>query len=175
MKPLFPDIETTITIKLGNALARPNQRHNRREQINQDDRDNEPGAFTQFLQIRKSRYSNHRNFRKDLAMFYLCLVSTVHNLFSIQLNAKCYPFLLTNETLNLLSSRKRSSSPRSNLVIISKWINCNSLMEQQLLIHFRKPTKLQKQNDSSPEIGLITLTKCITKKSPRLTLLQWTL
>ena len=53
MKPLFPDIETTIKIKLGNVFAKPNQRHNRREQINLNGCDNERCTFTQFLQIQK--------------------------------------------------------------------------------------------------------------------------
>ena len=52
---LFPDIETTIKIKLGRILEKLTQKHNRRESarfdMSQDDCDNEIFASTQFLQI----------------------------------------------------------------------------------------------------------------------------
>ena len=59
MKNLFLDINTTITIKLGNILEKLTQRHNRRESsrfdMSQDDCDNEICASTQFLQIQKNQ------------------------------------------------------------------------------------------------------------------------
>ena len=59
VKNLFLDIETTITIKLGNILEKLTQRHNRREHarfdMSQDDCDNEVYASTQFLQIQKNQ------------------------------------------------------------------------------------------------------------------------
>ena len=55
MKNLFPDIETTIKIKLGGILEKHTQRHNRREQADLDDCDNETCASTQFLQIQKNQ------------------------------------------------------------------------------------------------------------------------
>ena len=53
MKNLFPDIETTIKIKLGSILEKLTQRHNRREQADLDDCDNETCASSQFLHIQK--------------------------------------------------------------------------------------------------------------------------
>ena len=57
MKNLFPDIETTIKIKLGNILEKLTQRHNRREHarfdMSQYDCNNEICASTQFLHIQK--------------------------------------------------------------------------------------------------------------------------
>ena len=55
MKNLFPDIETTIKIKLGSFLEKLTQRHNRRELADLDDCDNETCASTQFLQIQKNQ------------------------------------------------------------------------------------------------------------------------
>ena len=59
MKKLFPDIETTIKIKLGSTLEKLTQRHNRREgarfDMSQDDCDNEISASTQFLQIQRNQ------------------------------------------------------------------------------------------------------------------------
>ena len=55
MKNLFPDVETTIKIKLGGILEKLTQSHNRRESarfdMSQDDCENEICASTQFLQI----------------------------------------------------------------------------------------------------------------------------
>ena len=57
MKNLFPDIDTTINIKLSNILEKLNQRRNRPEHArfgtSQNDCDNEIGALTQILQIQK--------------------------------------------------------------------------------------------------------------------------
>ena len=55
MKNLFPDIESTLKIKLGSILEKRTQRHNRREQADLDDCDNETCASTQFLQIQKNQ------------------------------------------------------------------------------------------------------------------------
>ena len=59
LKNLFPDIETTIKIKLGNFLEKLTQRHNRPEparfDMSQDDCDNEVCASTQFVQIQKNQ------------------------------------------------------------------------------------------------------------------------
>ena len=55
LKNLFPDIETTIKIKLGSILQKLTQRHKRREQADLDDCDNEICASTQFLQIQKNQ------------------------------------------------------------------------------------------------------------------------
>ena len=59
MKILFPDIKTTIKIKLGNIFEKLTQRQIRREHarfdMSQDDCDNEICASTQFLQTQKSQ------------------------------------------------------------------------------------------------------------------------
>ena len=59
MKNLFPDIKTTIKMKLGNISEKLTQRHNRRERakfdMSQDDCDNEISALTQLLQIQKNQ------------------------------------------------------------------------------------------------------------------------
>ena len=81
----------------------------------------------------------------------------------------CYPFLLTNETLNPLSSKKRTSLSRSNLVIISYWIKWTFLAEQQALFQSWRHTKLQKQKVFSRTNVLITLTKCKIQDFPHMT------
>ena len=59
MENLFPDIKTTIKIKLGSILVKLTQRHNRRESarfdMSQDDCDNEVCTSTQLLQIQKNQ------------------------------------------------------------------------------------------------------------------------
>ena len=60
MKNLFPDVETTIKIKLGSILEKLTQRHNRREQADLDDCDNETCNSTQFLQIKKNQLIDHQ-------------------------------------------------------------------------------------------------------------------
>ena len=62
--------------------------------------------------------------------------------------------------MNPLSSRKRTSSSRSILVIFNYWIFWTFLVEQQALIHFWSYTKLLKRKHFYPIDGLITLTKC---------------
>ena len=47
-KLLFPNIETTITIRLGSILEKLTQRHNQREQPDLNDCDNKICASTQF-------------------------------------------------------------------------------------------------------------------------------
>ena len=161
-KNLFLDSATTIKIKMGSILEKLTQHHNRRESarfdMSQDCCDNEICASTQFLQIQKINYLIFKNLWNVIAMFYLFLVSTVQNTISTKWNPICYPFLLTSETLNPQSSRKRTSSSRSNLVIFSYWTYWTFMAEQQALIHSWRHTKLQKQNDFSPTNDLITLT-----------------
>ena len=55
MKLLFPDIETTVRIKLFIVLGKLNQRHYRRVQANLDFCDSGRCASTQFLQIHKNQ------------------------------------------------------------------------------------------------------------------------
>ena len=50
---LFPDIKTTIKIKLGSILGKLTQRHKRREQADSDDCDNKTCTSTQVLHIQK--------------------------------------------------------------------------------------------------------------------------
>ena len=86
MKLIFLDVETTIKIKLGSTLDKFSQRHNRREparfDMSQDDCDNENCASTQFIQIKKTNLMIFKNLWNVIAMFYLCLVSTVQNTIS---------------------------------------------------------------------------------------------
>ena len=62
MKNLFPEIETTIKIKLCSILEKLTQHHSRRESarfdMSQDDCDNEIWASTQFLQIQKKQLND---------------------------------------------------------------------------------------------------------------------
>ena len=105
-----------------------------------------------------------------IAMFYLCLVSTVQNTVSNWSNPICYPFLLTNEILNPLSSRKRTSLSCSNSVVFSCWLLWNFLEVQQVLTPSWRHTKLQRQKVFSPTNGLITLTKRRTQNFHRMML-----
>ena len=126
MENFFLDIETTINIKLGSVLEKLTQRHNGREiarfDMSQDDWHNELCASTQLLQIQRIIYLILKNLWNVIAKFYLCLVSTVQNMISTSSNPICYPFSLPNKTLNPLSSKRRTSSSCSNLVIFSYWI-----------------------------------------------------
>ena len=47
-------------------------------------------------------------------MYYLCLVSTLQNMTTILSHPFCYLFSVTKKILNLLSSRKQTSSSRSS-------------------------------------------------------------
>ena len=82
-------------------------------------------------------------------------------------NPLCYSFLLTGKTFNLLSSRKRTSSCRPELVIVRYLIYWTFLEEQQVLIHSWTHTKLQEQKAFSPKNGLGTLTKWTINKFSR--------
>ena len=54
---------------------------------------------------------NCRNIRNNIAMYHLCLVSTVQNVIWSESNPICYPFVLTVETLNLFSSKSEPVHP----------------------------------------------------------------
>ena len=86
MEKLFLDIETTMKIKLGSILEKLTQHHKRRESarfdMSQDDSDSEICASTKFLQLQKISYLIFKNLWNVIAMFYLCLVSTVKNTIS---------------------------------------------------------------------------------------------
>ena len=71
--------------------------------------------------------------------------------------------------MNPLSSRKRTSSSRSNLVTFIFWIYWTFLAEQQALILSWRHTELQGQKVSSPTNGLITVTKCRIQNFPHMT------
>ena len=123
VKKLFLDIQTTIKIKMGRILKKLTQRQNRRESarfdMSQDDCDNEICASTQILQVEKINQMIYKKFWNVIALFYLCLLSIRQNTISTQSKPIRYPFLLMNETLSPLSSKKRTSSSRSNLRIFS--------------------------------------------------------
>ena len=126
MKNLFLDIQTTLKIKLVSIMEKLTQRQMRWEQVrsgmNRDDCENEICASTQFLQIQKNQLMNCRSIWNDIVRYYLCLASTLQNKILILSSPVCYPFSLTNEILNPLSSRNQTSSSRSKLVIFSYWI-----------------------------------------------------
>ena len=110
MKNLFLDVETTKNIKLGSTLEKLTQRHNRRENarvdMGQDDCDNESCASTQFLQIQKNQLID---LQESLERYCNVLPVFGFNSAKYDLNlvkSYFYPFLLTNEILNPLSSRK---------------------------------------------------------------------
>ena len=86
MKHIFPDIETTIKIKLGSILEKLTQRHNRRGHarfdMSQDDCDNN---FVPQLNSYRYKKVNKLIFKilwNVIALFYLCLFSTVQNTIS---------------------------------------------------------------------------------------------
>ena len=121
MKNLFLDIETTVKIKLGSILKKLTQRQNRREQADLDDCDNVICASTQFLQIQKNQLID---LQESLDRY--CNVLPVFGFNSAKYDLKLIksyllPILFNEETLNPLSSRKRTSSSRSKLVIFSYW------------------------------------------------------
>ena len=159
-KSLFFDIETTKQIKLGSILEKLTQRHNRGEPADLDDCDNKTCTSTQFLQVQKKQLIDLQE--------HLELYCNVLPIFGFN-SAKCYlniiksylwPNLLTNVTLNLLISRKRTSLSRPKLVIFSCWILWIFVEAQQVLIPSWRHTNLQRQKDSSPTNALITPTKC---------------
>ena len=78
-------------------------------------------------------------------MFYLCLVPRVQKMIWIESNPIFYLFSLTNETLNLLPSKKPTNSSHLNSVIFSYWIHWTFSAEQHVLIHSWRHKKHQKQ------------------------------
>ena len=120
---LFFDIETTIKIRLEGILEKLSHFHNRREQarfdMSQDDFANEICASTHFLHIPKNKLFDLQDYLERY-----CNVLPLFGFNSAKLisNPMCYPFLLTNKTLNLLTSWEQTSSSRSRLMIFSYWI-----------------------------------------------------
>ena len=134
MKNFFFDIETTIKFKLGSILEKLIQCHNRRKQADLDDCDNETCTSTQFLQTQMKQLID---LQENLERYCNVLPVFGFNSAKYDLNLKnhiCYPFLLTNVTLNLLSQKKRTSLSRANLAILSCWISWVFLEVQQVLI-----------------------------------------
>ena len=122
MKNLFLEIETTIKIKLGSILEKLTQRHYRREQEDLDDCDNEICASTQFLQIQKNQLID---LQESLERYCNVLPVFGFNSGKCDLNLiKSYllPILVNERDIEPMSSRKRTSSSRSNLVIFNYWI-----------------------------------------------------
>ena len=112
MKNLFLDSAKTLKFKQGNILEKLSQRHNGREHamfdMSQDDYNNKNCTSTQFLQ-KKNQLCD---LQESLERYCNILPVFGFNSAKYDLNLikpTCYPFLLTNETLNLLSSRKRTS------------------------------------------------------------------
>ena len=141
----------------------------RRFGMNQYDCDNDVCAATQFLKIQKNQINDLQESleRCSIVIPVFAFNSAKYNLNLI--NFFCYPFLLPNGTFNLLSSRKRTSSSRSNLVIFSYWMQWTIWAEQQAFIHPCRHAKLQKQKGFSPTKSLITLTKCRIQNFSRMT------
>ena len=97
------------------------QRHNRREQADLDDCDNETCASTQFLQIQKKQLIDQEPLER------YCNVLPVLGLNSAKYDlnlSKSYmlPILNNERDIASLSSRKRTNSSRSNLVIFDSRI-----------------------------------------------------
>ena len=106
LKNLFFDIETTIMNKLGSILEKLSQRHSRGEQAGLDDCENETCTSSQFLWIQKKQLID---LKEHLERYCNVLPTFGFNSEKHDLNlikSYCYPFLLTNVTLNLLLSKK---------------------------------------------------------------------
>ena len=116
MKNLFFDIETTIKIKLGSILEKLTQRHIRREQADLDDCDNEVNSI---LADTKKSITWSSRVSWMLVQCFTCVWFQRCKIRSQPNQNNCYPFLLTNKKLNLLSERRRTSSSRSKLVIFN--------------------------------------------------------
>ena len=145
------------------------QRHNRLEPVSLDKCDNERCASTQFLKYKRNQLGDQQEHLKKFCTVLPVFGFNRANCDPNLIKPICYPFLLTNATLNLWSSRKRTNSSRSSLVIFNYWIYWTFLAEQQALIHSRRHLKLQKQKKFSLTNGLITLTKCKIQNLLRMT------
>ena len=70
---LVPDVETRIKdltiFKMRSHLEKLNQRHNRREQISLDDRNNKRCASTQVLRIQNNHFLIRRSIWNDILMY----------------------------------------------------------------------------------------------------------
>ena len=136
------DIEKTLKFILGRFLQKLNQRHNRRKQvrssnINAGKCENEICVSIQLQKKNKKIFRLISGLRWNvIATSHLCLASTMQIMVSIYSYLTRYAFILNNETLNLLSLRKRTSSFCSNLVIFGYPIWWTFLVEQQILINF---------------------------------------
>ena len=102
-----------MKIKLGTMLEELKQRHKRWEQATLDDFDDELSASIQFLQIWKTHLLElEENLKGCCNVLRLFVFNS--GKFDLNLsNRFCYPFFLTNKTLNLLSSRKLTTLYRS--------------------------------------------------------------
>ena len=114
----FPDIGTTIKIKLGSIFNKLTQCHNRRDQATLNDCDNESCASTQFSKIQKNQLIElQKHFKR------YCNASPVFGFNRAKTDLDLIKsFLLPlfrNEILNLQSPRKRTSLSRSVLLILS--------------------------------------------------------
>ena len=115
-KLFFPDIETTMKIKLDSTLEKLAQRRNRRERTRSFDMSqyvcDKICASIQLLHINRSQIFDYQESLERLwnALPVMDLSSATYDLNLIKSYRTWYRFLLTNKILNLPLSKKRTSS-----------------------------------------------------------------
>ena len=165
MKNLFLDIETTKKIKLGSILEKLTQSHNRQEQVwrfgmNQDDCEIEIVPTLSFCRSKKKSVNWTR---ETFEQFYNII--PVLGFFSAEYDPNS-----NKSSLLPIFNNERDVEPT---VIKNEsqfhWFKCGELrnlikrkfmVEQQVLIHSWRRTKLQEQKGSSHTNGFITPTNC---------------
>ena len=168
-KFLFPDIGRILKIKLGSMLEKLTQRHNRREQASLDDCDIRRLAYTQFLQIEKNQQidlqEHLKGFCNALAVFGFN--NAKHDLYLIKSyllplpdNERDIEPTFIKETNQFVLFKFGDLQLLDILIFNVRAINLESFMEAY---------KTSEKNDSSPAIGLITLTQNRRKNIPHLT------
>ena len=173
MKNFFPDIETTIKLKLGSILEKLTQRQNRRESakfdLSQDDCDKEICTSTQFLQTQKNRLSD---LQETLERYCNVLPVFGFNSAKHDLNLiKSYllPILVNERDIEPTVIKKANQ-------FISFKFGENQLLDIMNFLggatsfdSFLKAYKTSEENDVSPTNSLITLTKCRIQNFPHMT------
>ena len=166
MKNLFFDIETTINIKLGSILEKLTQRHNRREPADLDECDDETCTSTQYLQIRKKQLID---LQQHLERY--CNVLPVFGFNSAKYDVnliKSYllPILVNVRNIEHTVIKKANQFISFKFGDIQQLDFMNFLGGATSLDSSWRHTKLQRQKDSFPTIGLITQTNCRIQNFP---------
>ena len=173
MKNLFPDIETTKQIKLGNILEKLTQRYFRREHarfdLSQDDCDNKICASTQLLQIQKNQLFD---LQESLECYCIVLPLFGFNSTKYDLNlirSYLLPFLVNQRDIEPTVIKKANQFISFKLADFRQLNILNFLGGATSLHSFLKAYRTSETKGFSPTNRLITLTKRRIQIFPHMT------